>query len=509
VIYKISDIIRYASTEALTREPLKSEYLEAAVELVKKSIIEGRISLVQGPPGTGKTTVFELSINELFDSISSDYLLLYVAPTNKLVADMMKRIAKLYCKSGKIGDITEEVRIYGSLFEYNGYEKMRDKVDRNVKMILSTDYQRPYFASNKQICLLVDEASKTPLHQPFISMTGKIIRTVGRSELHCLSVIGDPKQAITLGPEYRDEGERLLILNNLIRGHLREIGKEPSDDPTEDARRYLRGSVYEFLETTYRMPRPTEAAISEAYYGGMLRAAYTVQERLKDAWDQRIASKLSAKKEKLKKAVQISEEAITTSRGISYIKVDSEYPYSEEENAVLFEERRAEAGIYLAACLSSITRMKCAVLTTYTDQWQQMKLMFQKNIVPIVRDAVPNIQDLVSFGTVDKHLGSEEEIVVCILGKESSTLEKPTRYFQEPELLNVQLSRHRRLMCIVGNLLSLRNTARKLDSESRTHRFNEIARAAEILMDQAGFELRGRTARRVRTGDACVYSEWP
>jgi superfamily I DNA and/or RNA helicase len=508
MVYVIRDLI---SSAALSTRSLKSEYLEAAVNLVKNSIKDGGISLIQGPPGTGKTTVFELAINDLFDMISSEeYLLLYEAPTNKLVADMLQRVAAIYSKKGKISALTQEVRVYGSQFDYRGYEEMASKVDPTVKIILSTDYQRPYFATAKQLCLLIDEASKTPLHQPFIPFTGKIIEMVGRPEMYCISVVGDPKQAITLGHHYRDEGENLLILNSLIKGHLKRKGVEvsESEDLTESARRCLSGDVFEFLSFTHRMPHPTEVAVSKAYYGGWLHSTTTVKERLKNAWDRTTASRLSVINEKFNKAVKIAEEAITTSRGIIYVKIDQDYPYGEEENAFLFEPKRAEAGIYLATCLSSITYMKSAVLTTYTDQWQQMKLMFQRDLVPHVKSIVPEIKELVSFGTVDRQLGSEEEIVVCVLGKERCKKDNLTRYFNEPELLNVQLTRHRRLLCIVGNLLKLRNTARKLNSELKTLKFGEVAEVSEALMEQAGFEIRKRTAQRIRTGDVCVFSEW-
>jgi len=505
MVYKISDLIRRPTISG-TPMP-KSKYLEPAVNLVKKSIKVGKISLIQGPPGTGKTTVFELSIDDLFDTISSDYILLYEAPTNKLVQDMLRRVAAIYAKRDRIEDIAKEVRVYGSQFDYSGFEGMVGKVDRDVKMILSTDYQRPYFTSNKQICLLIDEASKTPLHQPFIAFTGKIIQKIGKPEMWCISVVGDPKQAITLGHHYREEGRKLLFLNSVIEGFLKMSGNKPSEDITKDAREHLSGEVFEFLSYTHRMPSPTEVAISKAYYGGSLHSTSTVEERLKNVWDHNRAFKLSAINEEFKKAVKIAEEAITTSRGIIYIKIDQDYPYGDQDNALLFEPRRGEAGIYLATCLSLIAGMNTVVLTTYTDQWQQMKLMFQRELAPLVK-SFPDMEGRVSFGTVDRHVGSEEEIVVCVLGKEGCSKNNKTRYFEEPELLNVQLSRHRRLLCIVGNLQKLRNTARKLNSEYRTLKFREVAEVSEALMEQAGFEIYKHRARHVRTGDDCVFSEW-
>lgn len=503
MIYRIKDII------AKPLEPVKSSSLGQAVNLVTKSINNGGISLVQGPPGTGKTTVFEQSFNEVFDQISSDIVILYIAPTNKLAADMLSRIAGAFKSRGKEKDITKEVRIYGSLFDYSQCEKMLDKVDKDVKIIISTEYQRPYFPTEKEVCLLIDEASKSPLHQPFITMTNQLLNVAGRGPLRCISVVGDPKQAISVRSEYRGSGRKLLLMENLMEGYLTSSGHDTSNqDITELARKYLRGNVYEFLDLTYRMPHPTEEAISSAYYGGSLRAAYDVSTRLKGLGEPNVASKLSAVNDKFRKTVEICQEGLSTQRGIIYVKVEQDYPFDDMSDMMLYEENRAEAGLYFATCLSAVTGKNCAVLTTYIDQCQQMKLLFQKNFVPKVKDIIPEIQRSVSFGTTHSWLGSEEDIVIAVLGKARAGGSSSTIYFNEPELLNVQLSRHRRILCVVGNLTALRNTAKKLNSMGRTLQFKEIADATETLIDQAGFEMRGRRAVRVKTGDCCVYYEW-
>jgi len=62
-------------------------------------------------------------------------------------------------------------------------------------------------------------------------------------------------------------------------------------------------------------------------------------------------------------------------------------------------------------------------------------------------------------------LGGEDDIIISLLGKEWSARanydEGETIYFREPENLNVQLSRHRLMLIVIGNLQKLRNSAAK------------------------------------------------
>ena len=54
------------------------------------------LSLVQGPPGTGKTTLFESAVNVAIDKSADGRLLVYMAPTNRLVAEMLEKVAFVY-----------------------------------------------------------------------------------------------------------------------------------------------------------------------------------------------------------------------------------------------------------------------------------------------------------------------------------------------------------------------------------------------------------------------------
>jgi hypothetical protein len=63
-------------------------------------------------------------------------------------------------------------------------------------------------------------------------------------------------------------------------------------------------------------------------------------------------------------------------------------------------------------------------------------------------------------------LGGEDDIVIALLGKEwsdnSHDDEGLTIYFREPENLNVQFSRHRLMLIVIGDIQRLRNTAAKI-----------------------------------------------
>jgi hypothetical protein len=69
----------------------------------------------------------------------------------------------------------------------------------------------------------------------------------------------------------------------------------------------------------------------------------------------------------------------------------------------------------------------------------------------------------IRVSTIHSALGSEADIIVAVLGKEYKGKEedKMTIYFQTPELINVQFSRHRRMLVIIGNIEKLANAFEK------------------------------------------------
>jgi len=511
---------------------IEQSFNSTAVELVERKIVSldsERISLIQGPPGTGKTTVFHQVISRCFDRIDRNEVFLYVAPTNKLVADMLRRVASIYYTLGKnLKDLKKEVRVYGSRFRYSGFEDLRKPVDDEVRIVLSTEYQRIHESEvQKRYHFLIDEASKSPIHRPFITASEKLLSVLQQPDresiLASLNVIGDPKQAIALGDEYKAR-EDLLLLTNLIRGLLSEDLKKEVDsgelDITDAALQELRGSFYEFLEVTRRLPHPSESPISIGFYGGNLRAYKNAKEVLKETeekWDSNEAQRLSSLDEELSKAVEILESAVTTKVPIIYVHVGGEY-----SSDYLFNERRAKVGLLLSCAISRILGENVTVIAPYIDQQLQMKLGIRYQYGKIVGD----VTGIVNFATVHRMLGAEDSHIIAILGKERTgkSYYERTVYFMEPEIFNVQLSRHQKIIIIIGDLFKLRRQTRKiykiyekLSEETQRFyesclklKFKQLETTVQEILELANVSsyetLRGVPHKSA--GDGCLFFRW-
>ncbi|MEM1738206.1 MAG: AAA family ATPase [Nitrososphaerota archaeon] len=502
-----------------------------AVELVKRKIIaidSERISLVQGPPGTGKTTVFQQVINECLDETDENEVFLYVAPTNKLVADMLARVASIYRNQEKtLEDLKKEVRVYGSRFRYGGeFEHLRKPIDDDVKIVLSTEYQRIYESeAARRYHLLIDEASKSPIHRPFITISDRLLELIQQSEkegiLESLNVIGDPKQAIALGDEYRGR-EDLLLLTNLIRGLLSEKLKMEVDrgeiDITEAAFQELRGTFYEFLEVTRRLPHPSETPISVGFYGGNLRAYKKADEILKEVanqWDTNEARELSNLNDDYFKTVDILNSAITTGVPIIYVHVRGDYLRD-----YLFNERRAKVGLLFSCAIKKILKENVTIVAPYVDQQLQMKLRMHHLYGDVLGEDIKAI----NFTTIHRMLGAEDSHIIAILGKERTgrLYHERTIYFMEPEVFNVQLSRHKKLLVIVGDLFKLRREAKKMyeylsgeeprsfQESSLKLKVKQLEMTTEQILELANISSYN-TLRRVpsvSSGDGCLFFRW-
>jgi len=529
VSYEISSIINegYGSHFNIERS-----FNAKAVNLVKRKITaldSEKISLIQGPPGTGKTTVFHQVIDECFDRVDRDEVFLYIAPTNKLVADMFRRIASIYCALGKnLEDLKKEVRVYGSRFRYGAFECLRKPVDDEVRIVLSTEYQRIHESeTQKRYHFLIDEASKSPIHRPFITASEKLLEALQQSDreniLASISVIGDPKQAIALGDEYKAR-EDLLLLTNLIRGLLSDNLKKEIDkgeiDIVDAALQELRGRFYEFLEITRRLPHPSESPISVGFYSGNLRACKNAEEVLKETeekWNSNEARRLSNLNGDFSKAVEILESAITTKVPIIYVHVGGEYSLD-----YLFNEKRAKVGLIFSCAISRILGESVTVIAPYVDQQLQMKLGMHYQYGEIIG----NFTRMVNFATVHRMLGAEDSHIVAILGKErvGKSYYERTVYFMEPEVFNVQLSRHQKLIIIIGDLFKLRRGARKiyrfyerLSEETQRFyesclklKFKQLENTTQQILELASVgsyeTLRG--VPRQSIGGGCLFFRW-
>jgi hypothetical protein len=474
------------------------------------------VALVQGPPGTGKTTVFESAVNASVDRMGGDTVMVYLSPTNRLVEEMLEKVAFVYKVLGKSKtDIANEIRVYGSQFNFEPtYAKMNLAPDNQVKLIITTEYQR-IFASHERATsyhLMIDEASKSPVHAPFIALADSLLTYRGET-FASINVIGDPQQAIALPEEYRGQrGKTFLIMNAFLRGLLDDRTKQQVDKKELDLLQAARDTLqkyFSFLNTSWRMPHPSEVPISKGYYNGLLKSKFTAGEVIKELWDSNIAAKVKNANKDMEFVVGKLEEGLTTDIPSFYVKTSGFKFDNEFENDVLYDPFRARAGLAFATGLAAITGKRTAVLTTYTDQWTQMKIDYYENFAHILSDNGRR-KDLVTFGTIHRWLGAESDNVIAILGKESrGTQDQPTIYFQEPELLNVQLSRHLKTLTVVGDLGKLIKTVNQVHKTEREITYNNMKLTGEELIAQAGLERTNETVRKVRSGDACVYAPWP
>jgi len=263
-----------------------------AEELISSSIESNSLAIVQGPPGTGKTTLYYNVIENSLDNLDENEVIVYTAPSNRLVADMLKRICKLFPDKKNFLD---EVRVYGSQFDYTEFESLRGQITKNVKLVITTDYQRIFFSREfksqdylSRFHMLIDEASRSPLHREFTPIAEELLRN-GKQILGSLNVIGDPMQAISLTEFYRISRREYLLMEkilmklmehdypdiykNIINNKISLMDAVYNNPPK---------SFYKFLDTTRRLPIPTQEIISYAYYGGLLKSAVDGEKVIKE-----------------------------------------------------------------------------------------------------------------------------------------------------------------------------------------------------------------------------------
>lgn len=519
MVYSIKNILEKAQKEAQEGggySVIEEESFINALGLVKRALIKRGVAIVQGPPGTGKTTVFVDAVREMINRLNEGELIIYVAPTNKLVAQMLGRVAGTLFRHGyRREELLNMVRVYGSQFDYTECEKLSSNVDKNVRIVFATEYQRVSGRDFNTIHFLIDEASRSKLHKPFITTARDIIEKLERGEgiYGSISVVGDPMQAIVLGERYwkwRHIRVERLVIEEFTRSLLELKGIESIEfDPHElmiQAYDHLRGEYFELLKLTYRLPSPTEIPISEGYYGGRLEARFSARERLKGMW---LGKNPLIDDELLKKVYRIVENAITSNLPLIIVEPIENHEYaSEGETGVTYDEIRAKLSIAFALALAYTTEKETYVIAPYRDQILQTKLNYARRYGSLARRL--GLEGLIEFTTVQKMLGSEADNVVAVLGKEHHgdlRQGEPTIYFQEPELLNVQLSRHRRILVVIGNLRKLYKEAGKANQELRERRYHGIRITVEKMLSFADIDPQSNLPRNefAREGNAAIY----
>jgi hypothetical protein len=75
-------------------------------------------------------------------------------------------------------------------------------------------------------------------------------------------------------------------------------------------------------------------------------------------------------------------------------------------------------------------------------------------------------------------LGGEADFVIAVLGREYY----PSIYFKEPELLNVQLSRHRLMLTVIGSIEYFYHSAKQFNIDKQNKELR-LATTLEQLID--------------------------
>jgi hypothetical protein len=429
----------------------------------------GGVAVGIGPPGTGKTAVINIAEFEVFERIDRNEVIIYVAPTNRLVRECAVRtLALLLSKGYSRSELSDLIRVYGSQFK-------PEHLNEDVRIVFTTPYQPGALKSLSRIKhtvhLMVDEASTTPLHGPFIEIAMAMADVIGRKQLewiYSFSVIGDPMQAIA-GEYTPQEKFKLLIVGRLLLESMpkdiREFVLQNPPKLFELAEKYRSLDFkYSFLKYTYRIPRPTESIVSKSFYNEMLEGVESYDQRLKDikleapgltsnVLQRCLILNESNIRNKLDNALDSQIPVVyIEDKGPAYLAERGRRPKELEELDVKRARVASEIAAYLAA--STLDHVRIDVLTPYVE----MKTQIQSHLDLLIgsMSRLKSLKRRIRVSTVHSALGSEADIVVAVLGKEYRGREQTeTIYFQTPELVNVQFSRHKRLLVIIGNIKRL------------------------------------------------------
>ena len=508
--------------------------IEGALKVSKEAVMhetEVPIVGIRGPPGTGKTKIMEgLTYNKdvISELLDGAVKFLYIAPTNELTTSGFVRaltpiLKRLQEEGLSVEEALSKIRICGSSVPrpyLSNKEidelKSRANVDKDLlnkiacgkiddaTFIFTTDYQRvsarASASSYHRFVMFVDEASKAPFYLPFTPISDSELKRLA-SELkdskaikvsggiiHGLIVVGDERQAIARGPEYQGFGKKLLVLPK-IEEVLEALGYADTQFLT--------------LTTTFRLPSPTEEPIGRGFYSdvGGLKAYYDSRIRMAQAFKN--IGDLKERLDRCRNAYdndlwrftidKLLEPALTdlnNPKPIIIMNVANTIPSGSQ-----FEPCRVKLAVYFALALNCISdqRLGISVIAPYVDLVDSARYYYNKLYNKLIRGKITEGREgHVRFLTVQSMLGGEDDIIISMLGKEWSKPSEPTIYFREPENLNVQFSRHKVMLIVIGNLLRLRNSAAKAaQNEALSNRydvgdFKRIRETADTLLELAG-----------------------
>jgi len=481
----LASLIRNALEDIDKYELNLESSLRNAVEISKMAILhegDAPIAGIRGPPGTGKTKVMEGLVNDkdiINELLNSGYKFMYIAPTNELTisgfARALRPIIMMLQESGlSIDKILSKIRIYGSAIPRPYFGNDLDELKRiayvngnilkdmvhggidDALFIFTTDYQRVSSRMRKsgyKFIPFIDEASKMPFYLPFNPVSDAELKALAQGNagiMHSLVIVGDDRQAVAVGPEYQGYGRFLLALPKV-----------------EEVLRNLNSRQFMTLDTTFRLPEPTQQPISDGFYsdvGIQLKAAEYAKKRLEDRlrninWKERLGKCKGFTNDYLwSRVINSVEDALSSL--IPIIMVNTKKAISPGEYS---EPVRVKLAAYYANLLRCLlgNDIGISVIGPYRDLVEDVRYYLRK---------IGGVNINVRLLTVQSMLGGEDDIVIVLLGKEwdarSYDDEGLTIYFREPENLNVQLSRHRLMLIIIGDIQRLRNTAARTAQRS-------------------------------------------
>ena len=535
-------IVRELISQGLKSSPVYynlNSSQDRAVSIINKAYDNRGVGLVQGPPGTGKTSVIVSSLKRLISKIDKNEVLVYVAPTNELVKDVALKIVPLLKEVLGITDekgIYKAIRIFGSDFDYRGAQETRAPVDKDVKVILTTDYQKFYISYKEaeskgfSFSFLVDEASKSPIYRFLTPIAMELIKAEKFDldiSIDSLSVVGDPMQAIAKKSVYKTHREYLLMVNilrNMLVNIDPSLASQLSDSSInlydiiqQNSSILSRLENFVILDVTYRLPSPSHMIISRGFYDDRLSANEGVEKRLvyRDdlvksiGWDFISSSEVA----------KTINDAVDSGIGVVYIDVKkSAYTDFKGEN---IDRRRAYRAIEAAIAASIVTGKSTMIIPVYRDMVNYIRfiMMVEDKYAKYVR-ALRDYDIEINVMTAHSLLGAEDENVVLVLGKEylpkDSDIYTSTMYFAEPEIFNVQFSRHKALLIIVGHLERLYKRSKEVITSVSIRgtlgsvlKFNSklLKNASETALELCGFKIKDKSVIRGKNTDQCVVIE--
>lgn len=453
------------------RSPNLDQEQTKGLRFIKENIERGGLAVGIGPPGTGKTMVFSRAYAESFGEIDKDEVIVHIAPTNRLVEETAVRTVALLTEQGfNEQDLKNSIRVYGSHFE-------PAPLTGDVKLVFSTGYQPGALVKlsrlKRKVHIMVDEASTTAIHQAFISLSMALVNEIKKDNVEfiaSLNVIGDPMQAIVESYEPRWKYEHLIVYRITLSIIPEEERKTVLMDPPKIfslAEKYAdkSGIKYFFLNKTYRMPKPTEVLVSIPFYEQKLQAVKDCKQVLRDMLsDSSRTYSLISDSQCLRRYNDVKEaidNALDSQIPVVYIR-DSGDAYSTSRSyrgLDEYDELRSRLGGEIAAYLALRTvARRIMMIAPYNEIIQQARWYVRSSFAKILEEERVKA---IGFSTVHSVLGSEADIIVAVLGKEYPGSKYETLYFQMPELINVQLSRHSRLIVIIGNIEKLADNMSK------------------------------------------------